>query len=173
MKVDRVEEKMNKPTERIIVVYTWIDDCNRVFVHTDKDSTYSYCIRYKNKEEAKSVAIRFCKEHLKKYPKGKIEYKVSSIISATEYWTPETIEKILSSGEMEGVGGKGLKRMNQSVFEDQPSNVVIACIDYDGILKFGDSKTIRYTCPLKRWRGANWIDKRSSDFEPLTVLIRN
>ena len=90
---------MNKLTKRIIVVYIWIDDCDRVFVHTDKDPTYSYCIRYKNKEEAKRVAIRFCKEHLKKHSKNTIKYEVCSIISATEWWTPESIVKILSSKE--------------------------------------------------------------------------
>jgi len=64
------------------------------------------------------------------------------------------------------------KELNQSVFVGQPPEVVVACVDYDGLLKFGDSKYIRYTWASERWRGAEWINERPSDFEPLTSIHR-
>ena len=47
----------------------------------------------------------------------------------------------------------------QSIFDGQPPEVVIACVDYDGLLKFGDNIDVRYTLASERWRGCNWISK--------------
>jgi hypothetical protein len=63
--------------------------------------------------------------------------------------------------------------LTQSVFKGQPKEVVIACVDYDGLLKFGDSVYVRYTWASERWRGANWINKtENTDYEPLSLLRR-
>lgn len=63
--------------------------------------------------------------------------------------------------------------LTQEVFKDQPTNVVVACVDYDGLLKFGDSVYIRYTWASERWRGANWISQvEKSGFKPLTKINR-
>lgn len=67
----------------------------------------------------------------------------------------------------------GKRRLGQDVFNDQPPEVVIAAVDFDGLLKFGDSKHIRYTWASERWRGAEWINKvEGTNYEPLTSLIR-
>ena len=65
------------------------------------------------------------------------------------------------------------KKLDQTVFEGQPDNVVIACVDFDGLLKFGDCTRIRYTWASERWRGANWINKvEGTDYIPLTSIKR-
>ena len=72
------------------------------------------------------------------------------------------------------VNGKGNKiELTQDVFDGHPPEVVVACVDYDGLLKFGDGIHIRYTWASERWRGANWLTKvGETDYEPLTSLIR-
>jgi len=66
------------------------------------------------------------------------------------------------------------KKLEQDVFRGQPDNVVVACVDYDGLLKFGDDIYIRYTWASERWRGAEWISKiKNSGYEPLTCLVRD
>jgi hypothetical protein len=65
------------------------------------------------------------------------------------------------------------RELDQSVFEDQPRGVVVAAVDYDGMLKFGDNHRIRYTWASERWRGCNWISKvEGTRYEPLSMLIR-
>ena len=67
-------------------------------------------------------------------------------------------------------------RLTQDIFKGQPDNVVVACVDYDGMLKFGDDREIRhtYTYASERWRGSEWISKvEGTDYEPLTRLERN
>lgn len=66
------------------------------------------------------------------------------------------------------------KHLDQSVFKGQPQKAVVACVDYDGRLKFGDSTNIRFTWASEVWRGANWlacID--NSGFKPLTMILRD
>lgn len=65
------------------------------------------------------------------------------------------------------------EKLTQEVFKDQPPKVVVACVDYDGDLKFGDSTFIRYTWASERWRGANWISVvEKTNYKPLTMLVR-
>ena len=65
------------------------------------------------------------------------------------------------------------EELTQSVFSGQPSNIVVAAVDFDGLLKFGDSKSIRFTWASERWRGANWSKKvPGTNFEPLTKIDR-
>lgn len=67
----------------------------------------------------------------------------------------------------------GKRPLTQSVFEGQPPEVVVAAVDYDGLLKFGDDVHIRYTWASERWRGANWLsEKEGTDYEPLTQIRR-
>ena len=66
------------------------------------------------------------------------------------------------------------KSLTQSVFKGQPQNVVVACVDYDGLLKLGDCVHIRYTWASERWRGAEWINELpDTRYEPLTSLVRD
>jgi hypothetical protein len=64
-------------------------------------------------------------------------------------------------------------KLTQAVFIGQPESVVVACVDYDGLLKFGDCADIRYTWASERWRGANWINQtEGTPYKPLTMLVR-
>jgi hypothetical protein len=64
-------------------------------------------------------------------------------------------------------------RLSQAVFEGQPPEVIVACVDYDGLLKFGSSINIHYTWASERWRGNKWIKMEpDSNFEPLTMIVR-
>jgi hypothetical protein len=64
--------------------------------------------------------------------------------------------------------------LDQSVFDGQPPEVVIAAVDYDGRLKFGNSVNIRYTWASESWRGAEWINEtEGTDYEPLTSIRRD
>jgi hypothetical protein len=75
----------------------------------------------------------------------------------------------LSSG-----GKENMRKLDQSVFEGQPPKVVVACVDYDGLLKFGDNIYIRYTWASERWRGANWVEQlEGTDYKPLTHIRRD
>lgn len=66
-----------------------------------------------------------------------------------------------------------VKLLDQTVFQGQPSSVVVACVDYDGLLKFGDRTTIRCTWASERWRGASWVAQvPASGYAPLSMLIR-
>ena len=66
-----------------------------------------------------------------------------------------------------------MKDLDQSIFDGQPAEIVVAAVDYDGMLKFGDSPDIRYTWASERWRGAKWISKvEGTDYKPLTMIAR-
>ena len=66
------------------------------------------------------------------------------------------------------------KPLGQNVFEGQPTDVTLACVDYDGLLKFGKNVgNYRYTWASERWRGADWVSQvEGTDYEPLTSLQR-
>ena len=67
-----------------------------------------------------------------------------------------------------------MKPLTQEIFKGQPPEVKVACVDYDGLLKFGrDLSNLRYTWASERWRGAEWVEKREgTDYEPLTSIKR-
>jgi hypothetical protein len=81
--------------------------------------------------------------------------------------------KDYSENEAEREVGE-LKELDQSVFEGQPPEVTAACVDYDGLLKFGKNvANLRYTWASERWRGADWHEKREdTTYKPLTSLFR-
>lgn len=63
--------------------------------------------------------------------------------------------------------------LTQDVFRNQPDNVVVACVDYDGLLKFGDCPYVRTSWASERWRGARWLSKVSNtSYKRLTKLHR-
>ena len=65
------------------------------------------------------------------------------------------------------------KKLTQDVFKGKAPEVVVAAVDFDGLLKYGDSIDIRYTWASERWRGATWLEKvKGTSFEPLTKLDR-
>lgn len=68
-----------------------------------------------------------------------------------------------------------MRELDQSVFEGQPPEVTLACVDYDGMLKFGKNvRNYRYTWASERWRGADWVEKREgTDYKPLTSIRRD
>lgn len=49
--------------------------------------------------------------------------------------------------------------LTQAVFDGKPKEIIVACVDYDGLLKYGDSTEVRFTWASERWRGANWLEK--------------
>ncbi len=65
--------------------------------------------------------------------------------------------------------------LDQSVFDGQPPEVTLACMDYDGLLKFGKNiRNYRYTWASERWRGADWVGEREgTDYKPLTSIRRD
>jgi len=67
-----------------------------------------------------------------------------------------------------------MNKLDQSVFDGQPPEVTLACVDYDGLLKFGKNvRNYRYTWASERWRGADWVEQRKgTDYEPLTSIRR-
>ncbi len=66
-----------------------------------------------------------------------------------------------------------LEKLTQEVFEGQTDDIVVACVDYDGTLKLGTSKHVRYTWAFERWRGSDWIHSlENSKFTPITMLLR-
>jgi hypothetical protein len=66
------------------------------------------------------------------------------------------------------------RKLTHDIFNGKPSEIVVACVDYDGLLKFGDDPNIRHTWASERWRGANWLEKiADTDFEPLTFIRRH
>ena len=76
---------------------------------------------------------------------------------------------------MQGEKGKDrMKELDQSVFDGQPPEVTLACVDYDGLLKFGKNvRNYRYTWASERWRGADWVEEREgTDYKPLTSILR-
>jgi len=96
-------------------------------------------------------------------------------------WSPYALEWIKSrawSGkcfeDKKGRAGVMGKPLDQSVFEGQPTDVTLACVDYDGLLKFGKNVgNYRYTWASERWRGADWVSQvEGTDYEPLTSLQR-
>jgi len=63
--------------------------------------------------------------------------------------------------------------LDQTIFKGLRQSIVVACVDYDGLLKFGDSACIRYTWASERWRGANWLKEiPNTQYEPLTRITR-
>jgi len=65
------------------------------------------------------------------------------------------------------------KKLTQDVFTGKAPEIVVAAVDYDGLLKYGDSTSIRYTWASERWRGAEWLERvEKTDFEPLTKIDR-
>ena len=64
--------------------------------------------------------------------------------------------------------------LDQSVFEGHPPEIVVACVDYDGLLKFGaNAGNVRYTWASERWRGAEWATTvPGTGYEPLTSIWR-
>jgi len=67
-----------------------------------------------------------------------------------------------------------MRELDQSVFDGQPPEVTLACVDYDGLLKFGKNvRNYRYTWVSERWRGADWVEQREgTDYKPLTSIRR-
>jgi len=64
--------------------------------------------------------------------------------------------------------------LKQSIFKNQPKHVVVACVDFDGLLKYGTTTDIRYTWASERWRGCDWsMEVKDTDYEPLTMIIRD
>jgi len=68
-----------------------------------------------------------------------------------------------------------MRELDQSVFEGHPPEVTLACVDYDGLLKFGKNvRNYRYTWASERWRGADWVEEREgTDYKPLTSIRRD
>ena len=68
-----------------------------------------------------------------------------------------------------------MRTLNQSVFDGQPPEVTLACVDYDGLLKFGKNvRNSRYTWASERWRGADWVEQREgTEYKPLTSILRD
>jgi hypothetical protein len=65
------------------------------------------------------------------------------------------------------------QELTQEVFNGKPIEIVVACVDYDGLLKFGNNPCIRFTWASERWRGSDWLEEVSNtDFEPLTKIDR-
>ena len=65
-------------------------------------------------------------------------------------------------------------KLTQSIFAGRTLNIRVAAVDYDGMLKFGDSIYIRYTWASERWRGANWIEKiHNTKYKPMTMIVRD
>ena len=67
-----------------------------------------------------------------------------------------------------------MRNMDQSVFDGQPPEVTVACVDYDGLLKFGkNARNLRYTWASERFRGADWVSRvPDSGYKPLTSIFR-
>jgi hypothetical protein len=88
-------------------------------------------------------------------------------IAPSEVSKPKNIKKDAERNDM--------RELDQSVFDGQPPEVTLACVDYDGLLKFGKNvQNYRYTWASERWRGADWIEKRGgTDYEPLTSIRRD
>ncbi|MCP4409772.1 MAG: hypothetical protein GY807_18915 [Gammaproteobacteria bacterium] len=65
------------------------------------------------------------------------------------------------------------KELTMAVFDGLPANIQVACVDYDGLLKFGDNADVRFTWASERWRGAEWLKEiEGTNFKPLTHLRR-
>ena len=67
-----------------------------------------------------------------------------------------------------------MKELTQEVFKEQPSEIEVACVDYDGILKFGNNiRNLRYTWASERWRGFDIISIiEKTNYKPLTKIIK-
>jgi hypothetical protein len=67
-----------------------------------------------------------------------------------------------------------MKKLNKRVFEGQPPEITVACVDYDGLLKLGkNARNVRYTWASERWRGADWVMQvPDTDYRPLTSIRR-
>lgn len=47
-----------------------------------------------------------------------------------------------------------MNNLDMSVFDGKPEEIEVACVDYDGLLKFGTNvRNLRYTWASERWRG--------------------
>ena len=68
----------------------------------------------------------------------------------------------------------GDKKLQQSIFKGLPEEERVACVDYDGLLKFGiNLKNIRTTWASGRYRGADWVQEiKGTTYKQLTSLLR-
>ena len=64
--------------------------------------------------------------------------------------------------------------LTQQVFKDQPEEVTLAVVDYDGTLRFGKNpRNVRYTYNSEIWRGFDEVsDEGVSIYKPLTKINR-
>jgi len=66
-----------------------------------------------------------------------------------------------------------MKKLTQDVFKGLPGRIRVACVDHDGLMKFGNGLDVRLSDEPKRWEGARWLKTvRDSGYEPLSCLIR-
>jgi len=92
--------------------------------------------------------------------------------------TDQTHEEVFGTPKTKGDSSSatcspGKRPLTQGIFKSHPPEVVVAAVDYDGTLKFGDATHIRYTWASECWRGCKWISKvHGTDFEPLTSIQR-
>jgi hypothetical protein len=67
-----------------------------------------------------------------------------------------------------------MRPLTQDLFVGKAISINVVCVDYDGLLKFGTNKGVRWTWASERWRGADWLIKiPNTDYKPLTHLIRH
>lgn len=66
------------------------------------------------------------------------------------------------------------KELTQEIFNNQPSEVNWAGVDYDGMLSFGIAINPRYTWASERWRGFTKIGEtiENSGYKVLTQINR-
>jgi len=64
------------------------------------------------------------------------------------------------------------KELTQEVFENQPADITIAAVDYDGLLTFGKNpRNVRYTWASERWCGFDKVSEiEDSGYTPLTKI---
>lgn len=67
-----------------------------------------------------------------------------------------------------------IMELTQGIFENQPAEITVAAIDYDGLLKLGKNpRNMRYTWASERWRGFDVVSEvKDTDYKPLTKIER-
>ncbi len=67
------------------------------------------------------------------------------------------------------------KILTQEIFKNQPADITVAAVDFDGLLKFGKNlRNIRYTWASERWRGFDIVSKvEDTDYKPLSKIERD
>ena len=65
-------------------------------------------------------------------------------------------------------------KLTQEIFKNQPDDITIAAVDYDGVLKFGKNpRNVRYTWASEVWRGFDIVTEiENSEYKPLTKIER-